>query len=133
MSNDGSSIKIIDRSHGDQALPVHIICKKNQRIGTKMDHNLINVQQNGVLNESEPLINQEIKMSNQKESRTNFVKDEVSSGITDFKHDFINFFKQNGLSDYWDYLLLFIRFIQSLLLLNGDVLGDYILATTYLE
>ena len=98
-----------------------------------MDHNLINVQQNGVLNESEPLINQEIKMSNQKESRTNFVKDEVSSGITDFKHDFINFFKQNGLSDYWDYLLLFIRFIQSLLLLNGDVLGDYILATTYLE
>ena len=98
-----------------------------------MDHNLINVQQNGVLNESEPLINQEIKMSNQKESRTNFVKDKVSSGITDFKHDFINFFKQNGLSDYWDYLLLFIRFIQSLLLLNGDVLGDYILATTYLE
>ena len=104
-----------------------------------MDHNLINVQQNGVLNESEPLINQEIKMSNQKESRTNRVKDEteeineVSSGFTDFKHDFINFFKQNGLSDYWDYLLLFIRFIQSLLLLNGDVLGDYILATTYLE
>ena len=103
-----------------------------------MDHNLINVQQNGVLNESEPLINQEIKMSNQKESKTNRKKDEtenneVSSGITDFKHDFINFFKQNGLSDYWDYLLLFIRFIQSLLLLNGDVLGDYILATTYLE
>ena len=103
-----------------------------------MDHNLINVHQNGGLNESEPLINQEIKMSNQKESKTNRVKDEteineVSSGITDFKHDFINFFKQNGLSDYWDYLLLFIRFIQSLLLLNGDVLGDYILATTYLE
>ena len=103
-----------------------------------MDHNLINVQQNGVLNESEPLINQEIKMSNQKESKTNRKKDEtenneVSSVITDFKHDFINFFKQNGLSDYWDYLLLFIRFIQSLLLLNGDVLGDYILATTYLE
>ena len=99
-------------------------------------NNLINVQQNGVLNESEPLINQE--MSNQKESKTNRKKDEtenneVSSGITDFKHDFINFFKQNGLSDYWDYLLLFIRFIQSLLLLNGDVLGDYILATTYLE
>ena len=103
-----------------------------------MDHNLINVQQNGVLNESEPLINQEIKMSNQKESKTNRKKDEtenneVSSGITDFKHDFINFFKQNGLSDYWDYLLLFKNFIQSLLLLNGDVLGDYILATTYLE
>ena len=98
-----------------------------------MDHNLINVHQNGGLNESEPLISQEIKMANQQESKTNRKKDEVSSGITDFKHDFINFFKQNGLSDYWDYLLLFIRFIQSLLLLNGDVLGDYILATTYLE
>ena len=80
-----------------------------------MDHNLINIQQNGVLNESEPLINQEIKMTDQQESKTNRIKDKVSSGITDFKHDFINFFKQNGLSDYWDYLLLFIRFIQSLL------------------
>ena len=103
-----------------------------------MDHNLINVQQNGVLNESEPLINQKIKMTHQQESKTNRVKEEtrikeVSSGITDFRHDFINFFKQNGLSDYWDYLLLFKNFIQSLLLLNGDVLGDYILATTYLE
>ena len=103
-----------------------------------MKHNLINVQQNGVLNESEPLINQKIKMTNQQESKTNRVKEEkkikeVSSGITDFRHDFINFFKQNGLSDYWDYLLLFKNFIQSLLLLNGDVLGDYILATTYLE
>ena len=98
-----------------------------------MDHNLINVQQNGVLNESEPLINQEIKMSNQQESKTNRIKDKVSSGITDFKQDFINFFKQNRLSDYKDYILLFINFIKSLLLLNGDVLGDYILATTYLE
>ena len=98
-----------------------------------MDHNLINVHQNGGLNESEPLISQEIKMTNQQESKTNRVKDEVSSGITDFKHDFINFFKQNGLSDYWDYLQLFKNFIKSLLLLNGDVLGDYILATTYLE
>ena len=103
-----------------------------------MDHNLINIQQNGVLNESEPLINQEIKMTNQQESKTNRVKDEtkikeVSSGFTEFKHDFINFFKQNGLSDYKDYILLFINFIKSLLLLNGDVLGDYILATTYLE
>ena len=103
-----------------------------------MDHNLINVQQNGVLNESEPLINQEIKMTNQQESKTNRVKDEtkikeVSSGFTEFKHDFINFFKQNGLFDYFDYILLFINFIKSLLLLNGDVLGDYILATTYLE
>ena len=98
-----------------------------------MDHNLIKVQQSGVLNESEPLINQEIKMTNQQESKTNRIKDEVSSGITDFKQDFINFFKQNGLSDYKDYILLFINFIKSLLLLNGDVLGDYILATTYLE
>ena len=103
-----------------------------------MDHNLINVHQNGGLNESEPLINQEIKMTNQQESKTNRVKDEteineVSSGITDFKHDFINFFKQNGLSDYWDYLTLFKNFINSLLLLNGDVLGDYILATSYLK
>ena len=98
-----------------------------------MDHNLINVQQNGVLSESEPLINQEIKMSNQQESKTNRIKDKVSSGITDFKQDFINFFKQNRLSDYKDYILLFINFIKSLLLLNGDVLGDYILATTYLE
>ena len=98
-----------------------------------MDHNLINVHQNGGLNESEPLISQEIKMTNQQESKTNRIKDEVSSGITDFKHDFINFFKQNGLSDYWDYLQLFKNFIKSLLLLNGDVLGDYILATTYLE
>ena len=105
-----------------------------------MDHNLINVQQNGVLNESEPLINQEIKMANKQESgnvsskpnsETNL--NEVSSGITDFKQDFINFFKQNRLSDYKDYILLFINFIKSLLLLNGDVLGDYILATTYLE
>ena len=98
-----------------------------------MDHNLIKVQQNGVLNESEPLINQEIKMTNQQESKTNRIKDKVSSGITDFKQDFINFFKQNRLSDYKDYILLFINFIKSLLLLNGDVLGDYILATTYLE
>ena len=98
-----------------------------------MDHNLINVHQNGGLNESEPLINQEIKMTNQQESKTNRIKDEVSSGITDFKQDFINFFKQNRLSDYKDYILLFINFIKSLLLLNGDVLGDYILATTYLE
>ena len=105
-----------------------------------MNHNLINVQPNGVLSESEPLINQDIKMANKLKSdnvsskpnsETNLNK--VSSGITDFRHDFINFFKQNGLSDYWDYLLLFIKFIKSLLLLNGDVLGDYILATTYLE
>ena len=105
-----------------------------------MDHNLINIQQNGVLNESEPLINQEIKMANKQKSGNVLSKpnsetslNKVSSGITNFKQDFINFFKQNGLSDYWDYLLLFKNFIQSLLLLNGDVLGDYILATTYLE
>ena len=98
-----------------------------------MDHNLINIQQNGVLNESEPLINQEIKMPNQQESKTNSVTDEMSSGLTNFKHDLINFFKQNGFFDYVDYLILFKNFIKSLLMLNGDVLGDYILATTYLE
>ena len=104
-----------------------------------MDHNLINIQQNGVLNESEPLIHQEIKMANKQKSgnvsskpnsETNL--NEVSSGITKFKHDFISFFKQNTLSDYKDYIILFINFIKSLLVLNGDVLGDYILATTYL-
>ena len=101
-----------------------------------MNHNLIN----GDLNESEPLINQEIKMANQQKSGNVSSKpnsetklNKVSSGITGYKHDFINFFKQNGLSDYWDYIQLFKNFIKSLLLLNGDVLGDYILATTYLE
>ena len=101
-----------------------------------MDHNLINIQQNGGLNESEPLIkmaNKQISgnVSSKPNSETNL--NEVSSSITDFKHDFINFFKQNTLSDYKDYIILFINFIKSLLLLNGDVLGDYILATTYLE